>query len=383
MRKYHEQRDEARGLTTELCLMLAIAVLGTIAVSAVAMAAIATGAAYGYLSAVTNIVMPADYWRNVFYDRLIQCGVLTLLAVGGTAAYKTWQLADGGGRCVAQSLGGTRVSDPGHDAGRLRMLNVVEELALATGIRPPPVFILTGEPGINAFAAGFNPKEAVIGVTQGAIDRLKRHQLQGIIAHEFSHIINGDMRLNIQILGVLTGVQAITFAARFLLRLAMPSKEKGMAGKHPLGMVLALLFGGALWPIGQIGSLFATLIHLAVNRQREFLADASAVQFTRDPIGLCEALAILQDDESGSRLHDSGARLASHMFFAPSGGAWQRLLQSHPPIEERIRRLDPNIASQSDWLPSTRPAPAELVLAEKLKGPLPTAPAACQPMNIR
>lgn len=345
MRKYHEQRDEARGLTTELCLVLAIAVVGTIAVSALAMAAITTAAAYGYLSTVTNIVMPADYWRHVFYDRLVQCGVLTLLAVGGTAAYKSWELAEGGGRGVARSLGGTRVSEPGSDPDRLKVLNVVEELAIATGIRPPPVFVLSGEPGINAFAAGFNAKDAVIGVTQGAIDRLKRHQLQGIIAHEFSHIINGDMRLNIQILGVLTGVQAISFAARFLLRLAAPT-----SGKHPLGMVLALLFGAALWPIGQIGSLFATLIHLAVNRQREFLADASAVQFTRDPVGLCEALLILLDDEAGSRMVGPGARLASHMFFAPSSGAWQRLLQTHPPIQERIRRLDPNGATGSEFL---------------------------------
>lgn len=342
MRKYHEQRDEARGLTVELCLVLAVAVIGTIALSALAMAAITTAAAYGYLSTVTNIVMPADYWRHVFCERLIQCGVLTVLAVGGTAAYQSWQLAEGGGRSVARSLGGTRVGDLGNDPGRLKVLNVVEELAIATGIRPPPVFVLSDEPGINAFAAGFGAKDAVIGVTQGAIDRLQRNQLQGVIAHEFSHIINGDMRLNIQILGVLTGVQAITFAARFLLRLAMPTSEKGTTGKHPLGMILALLFGAVLWPIGQIGSLFATLIHLAVNRQREFLADACAVQFTRDPIGLCEALAILLDDETGSRMVGSDVRLASHMFFAPNSGVWQRLLQTHPPLEERIRRLDPN-----------------------------------------
>jgi len=348
MRKYHEQRDEARGLTTELCLLLAVAVVGTIAVSALAMAFLATAAAYGYLSAVTNIVMPPDHWPGVFRHRLIQCGVVTLLAVLGTAAYKSWQLAEGGGRCVARSLGGTRVSEAGNDSSRLKLLNVVEELAISTGIRPPPVFILTDEPGINAFAAGLDAKDAVIGVTQGAVDRLKRQQLQGIIAHEFSHIVNGDMRLNIQILGILTGVQAITFAARFLLGIALPASGKGSGGGHPLGMVLALLFGAALWPIGQIGSLFAMLIHLAVNRQREFLADASAVQFTRDPHGLCEALTILLDDETGSRMVGSGAQLASHMFFAPSGGAWQRLFATHPPLEERIRRLDPNVAVGSE-----------------------------------
>jgi len=114
-------------------------------------------------------------------------------------------------------------------------------------------------------------------------------------------------------------------------------------------MVLALLFGAALWPIGQIGALFATLIHLAVNRQREFLADASAVRFTRDPIGLCEALQILLEDETEGRLADASARLASYMFFAPSSSVWQRLLETHPPLEERIRRLDPSYESRGQW----------------------------------
>jgi Zn-dependent protease with chaperone function len=349
MRHYHEQRAQARGLTTQLCLALALAVVGTIAVSALAMAAVATAAAYGYLSTVTTIVMPAGYWRNVFYDRVLQAGVLTLLAVVGTAVYRSWQLAGGGGRLVARALGGTRVSTADNDPGSLRLLNVVEELAIATGMRPPPVFVLHGESGINAFAAGFGGKDAVIGVTQGALDRLQRPQLQGVLAHEFSHIINGDMRLNIQILGVLTGVQAISFAARFLLRLALPANEKEAGRRYPLGMVLALGFGAALWPIGQVGSLFAQLIHAAVNRQREFLADASAVHYTRDPLGLCEALTLLLEDETGGRLVHSEARLASYMFFAPSSTVWQRLLHTHPPLEERIRRLDPHQESDNAW----------------------------------
>jgi Zn-dependent protease with chaperone function len=341
MRKYHEQRDEARGLTVELCLLLALAVIGTIVISSLAMAAIASLAAHGYVSYTTNIKMPAGYWENIFIQRLIQCGIFTVLAVVGTAVYQSWQLAEGGGRHVARMLGGKRVTNPCDDLERTKLLNIVEELSVATSIKAPAVFILENETGINAFAAGLNVKDAVIGVTQGALDRLKRNQLQGIIAHEFSHIINGDMRLNIQILGVLTGVQAITLAARFLLRLAMPTDSGGIGGKHPLGMILALIFGAALWPIGQVGSVFATLIHLAVNRQREFLADASAVQFTRDPIGLCKALAILLEDEMGSRMTGSHARLVSHLFFASSRGAWSQLMQTHPSLEERIRRLEP------------------------------------------
>ncbi len=341
MRKYHEQRDEARGLTVELCLLLALAVLGTVVISSLAMAAIATLAAHGYVSYTTNIKMPAGYWENIFFQRLLQCGILTVLAVVGTAVYQSWQLAEGGGRHVARLLGGKRITNPCDDLERTKLLNIVEELSVATGIKAPAIFVLEHETGINAFAAGLNVKDAVIGVTQGALDRLTRNQLQGIVAHEFSHIINGDMRLNIQILGVLTGVQAITLAARFLLRLAMPTDGGGTGGKHPLGMILALVFGAVLWPIGQVGSLFATLIHFAVNRQREFLADASAVQFTRDPIGLCEALAILLEDEMGSRIAGSHARLVSHLFFASSGGGWNALMQTHPALEERIRRLNP------------------------------------------
>jgi Zn-dependent protease with chaperone function len=349
MRKYQEQRDEARGLTGELCILLALAVIGTIVLSSIAMAGVATAGAHGYVSATTSIKMPPEYWWKVFYDRLWQCSVLTVLAVLGTAIYKTWQLADGGGRALARSLGGSRITDADTDPELLKVRNVVEELAIATGLKAPPVFVLKDEPGINAFAAGLNPKDAVVGITKGAIDRLTRSQLQGVLAHEFSHIQNGDMRLNIQILGVLTGIQAITFAARFLLRLAMPTDSKGNlgGGKHPLGMILALVFGAALWPIGQIGSFFATLIHFAVNRQREFLADASAVQYTRDPIGLIEALTVVLEDEQGSRLVGPAARLASHMFFAGSGDAWQKLFQTHPPLEERIHRLDPAIAAIS------------------------------------
>jgi Zn-dependent protease with chaperone function len=167
-----------------------------------------------------------------------------------------------------------------------------------------------------------------------------------VAAHEFSHIAHGDMRLNLRLMGILAGIQSIAFAANYLLRLAMPTTEAdGRAGKHPLGMVLALVFGLALWPIGRIGSLFAMLIHLAVNRQREFLADASAVQYTGDPHGLCEALRILLEEETGSRVRGPGVQFASHMFFASSRGRWERLFATHPPLEERIRRLEPTMAA--------------------------------------
>jgi Zn-dependent protease with chaperone function len=344
VRKYLQYRDEARTLTTGLCILLAIAVVGTILVSAFALAGVAVFGSYAYVSATTSIKMPFAHWQHMYVDRLRDAGVLTTLLVVGTALYKSCKLAEGGGRLVATSMGGTRVNDVDTDPGRGRLRNIVEELAIATGLRTPSVYVLDDEPSINAFAAGYGGKDAVVGVTRGAVDRLQRHQLQGVVAHEFSHIINGDMRLNIRLLGILTGIQAISFVAHYLIRLGISrssaSKGAGGSGKHPLGMVLALAFGVVIWPIGQIGSLFALLITSAVNRQREFLADASAVQFTRDPDGLREALIILSQDEAGGRMQGVAANVASHMFFAGCGG-WQRLLETHPPLEDRIRRLDP------------------------------------------
>jgi Zn-dependent protease with chaperone function len=343
VRKYVEYADEARSLTTGLCILLAVAVLGTIVVSALAVAGVAVFGSYAHLSATTNIRMPFAHWQQMYLDRLRDAAILITLLVVGTAIFKSFMLAEGGGKSVARSMGGTRVGELDADPDRRRLRNIAEELAIATGLRTPPVYVLEEEPAINAFAAGFGGEDAVVGVTRGAVDRLKRNQLQGVVAHEFSHIINGDMRLNIRLLGFLTGIQAITFIAQYLLRLGMPvltaSNGKSSSRRHPLGMILALVFGVVLWPIGQIGALFALLITSAVNRQREFLADASAVQYTRDPEGLREALIVLLQDECGGSLHGAAAQVASHMFFV-GGMGWHQLIATHPPLEERIRRLD-------------------------------------------
>lgn len=343
MRKYYEYQEQARQLTTGLCALLALAVFGTVLISALALAGVTVGGAYAYLSGTTTIKMPPHYWHDVFVARFRDAGVLMALLVVGTAVVKSFQLADGGGHWVARWTGGTRISESEPDPSLRRLRNIVEELAIATSLRTPPVYVLKDEPAINAFAAGYGEKDAVVAVTRGAVDRLQRSQLQGVLAHEFSHIANGDIRLNIRLLGVLTGIQAIAFVARYLLRLgtaASSGSGRGSgSGRFALGMVLALAFGAALWPIGQIGSFFALLITSAVNRQREFLADASAVQFTRDPDGLREALTILADEGPGNHLRGAAARAASHMFFA-AAGAWQRLLETHPPLQERIRRLE-------------------------------------------
>lgn len=343
MRKFQQYRDQARGMTVGLAVLLFGGVACTLVVATLALAAITVASTYGYLRATTQIEMPPGHWQHMFVERLLPAGSFTLLLVLGTALYKSYQLAQGGGDWVARSLGGKRIVTSLADGPQRRLVNIVEELSIASGLRVPHIYLLEDEPGINAFAAGWSDKDAVVAVTQGALDRLKRHQLQGVVAHEFSHIAHGDMRLNIRLLGILAGIQSIAAVASRLLRMGTGTsrgRETLGVGGNPLGMLLATAFGLVIWPIGMVGYLFVLLVDRAVNRQREYLADAMAVSYTRDPDGLREALEAILADEQGSRLQASGSHLVSHMCFASEGGGWQRLLQTHPPLRLRIRRLD-------------------------------------------
>ena len=250
----------------------------------------------------------------------MQAGIGTL-AVVGTAVYKSWQLSEGGAAGVAKSMGGSRVHGwrdrprPRQGAQRGRG---TRDRHRACAHRPFTSW-KTNRASTRSPPA-LTSKDAVIGVTRGAIDKLKRHQLQGVIAHEFSHIANGDMRLNSPTPRH-PGRHPGDHVHRTVLA-ASGHAHRGVQGDIGLRQASAGhdfgpgLFGMVIWPIGQIGAMFATLIHMAVNRQREFLADASAVQYTRDPQGLCEALAVVLDEEAGSRVHGPAAQLASHMFFA-------------------------------------------------------------------
>ncbi len=344
MRKFQQFSEDARELTFNLIVLLVIATIGTVVVSATAMAAVAVAGSWAYLAATFRVELPADYWSHLYLERLLEAAVLITLVVAGTTIYRTLQFREGGGRFVARLAGGTLVHHDSSDLSHRKLLNVVEELAIATGLRALRVFVLEGEEGINAFVAGFHAQDAVIGVTRGAIDRLTRQQLQGIVAHEFSHIVHGDMRLNIRLVGILTGLQSLTLIAAFLIRLGLPrpsgARPSVGSARHPLGMVLAILFGAILWPIGQLGALFASLVKYAVNRQREFLADASAVQFTRDPDGLREALQVIQNEFGCGRISNREAEAMSHLFFTDIRGEWTQLMETHPPLAERIRRLE-------------------------------------------
>jgi Zn-dependent protease with chaperone function len=272
-------------------------------------------------------------WRTF---AAVGAGVGVVVLAG--SLYKIMALS-AGGKVVAESLGGQLVPRNTPDLKQRKLLNVVEEMAIASGTPAPPVYLLAAEPGINAFAAGFSPRDAVIAVTQGAIDHLSREQLQGVIAHEFSHMFNGDMRLNIRLIGALNGILILGILGYYLLYSTSFSGRRRSNDKGA-GAIMAL--GVGLMAIGFAGTFFGALIKASVSRQREYLADASAVQFTRNPNGIAGALKRIGGLESGSKVEHPGASEVSHAFFAQGiSGFMQMLSATHPPLAKRILRLDP------------------------------------------
>ena len=261
--------------------------------------------------------------------------------VGGVIMTGSWvKLAQlsAGGKVVAQSLGGRVVEPTTTDLQERRLLNVVEEMAIASGVPVPGVWIMDEEQGINAFAAGTDPTNAVIGVTRGTLERLTRSELQGVVAHEFSHILNGDMKLNMRLMGWIFGLVMLSMLGRIMvesLRFMRGSRDsKGN------GAVLAIVVAGLLvWLVGSIGVLFARMLQAAISRQREYLADASAVQFTRETEGIAGALKKIGGFSGHGTIHSPKAMEARHMFFAGSG--FSSLMATHPPLEKRILAIDP------------------------------------------
>ncbi|ABS25912.1 M48 family metallopeptidase [Anaeromyxobacter sp. Fw109-5] len=267
-------------------------------------------------------------------DLLGVAGIVSLVTAGGALVHGV-RLAAGGGGAVAELLGGVRIAQGTGDAAERQLLNVVEEMAIAAGVPVPAVYVLQGEGGINAFAAGFAPDRAVIAVTRGALEALTRDELQGVIAHELSHVVNLDTRLNLQLMALVGGLSSLALVGRYVLRMGL-----GGEGRRRRPALAPGLLGALVWAAGSVGAFFGQLIRLAVSRTREHLADASAVQFTRNPDGLAGALAKIARE--GSALHSPAAPEAAHLFFADGLGS--RLLATHPPIEERIRRIAPQLA---------------------------------------
>ncbi|MBT3469346.1 MAG: M48 family metallopeptidase [Opitutae bacterium] len=320
---FFEHQDKARKKTGLLVLYFALAVV----------------CIFGALFLLASFIFSRDsITKTIIWDPAL-AGVIafgTATIVGFGTLFKVISLA-GGGKVVAEALGGKLLSHQTKDLPEKRFLNIVEEMALASGTPVPPSYIME-EKGINAFAAGYSPENAVIGVTRGCIEKLNREQLQGVVAHEFSHIFNGDMRLNIRLMGILHGILLLAGIGYYLMRVGSFSGSS-RRNKDSGNIGMALLVGGlGMLVIGYIGAFFANLIKAAVSRQREFLADSSAVQFTRNPQGISGALKRIGGYSGGSKLKAPNAKECSHMFF---GSGVSNLFATHPPLGERIRRIEP------------------------------------------
>ncbi|MBR57663.1 MAG: hypothetical protein CMH54_06345 [Myxococcales bacterium] len=327
---FFEQQDQARRNTSRLVFFFILAVVGIMAALYFLFVAIFHAGAEGAK------VDPSWWDPDVFLGVLIG----TVAVVGIASLTKIAQLSSGGA-AVAEMMGGRRI-DPGTTDHKERvLLNVVEEMSIASGVPVPVVYVIE-EDGINAFAAGYSQDDAAVAVTRGCLNLLDRDELQGVIAHEFSHVFNGDMRLNIRLIGVLAGILVIGLTGGWLMRMAFYSSHSYSRKKENNGLAL-LALGLALMVIGYIGVFFGNLIKAAVSRQREFLADASAVQYTRQRDGIANALRKIGGSVYGSQVQSRAASECSHMFFANAlkASSFTGLLATHPPLEERIRRVDP------------------------------------------
>ena len=321
---FFRAQDEARGRTTKLVVLLVLAIV------------VLAGSFYVLAVLGQNKLSrrgELDWFQGDLF--FWTTGVALIVIVGGSLV-RIAELSKGGG-AIAERLGGRLVGATTKDAAERRYLNVVQEMALASGLPVPLCYVIDGDETINAFAAGNSPQDAAVGVTRGALRNLTRDELQGVIAHEFSHIGNGDMKLNLRIIGAIAGLTALAQLGYIFFRLAGSVRGKNSA-PIALGMVLA---GVVVLLIGSGGILFGKIIQASVSRQREYLADASAVQFTRNPLGLASALRKVAGLSGAQREASSAELEAQHMFFAGSAGFLESLFSSHPPITERIRRVDP------------------------------------------
>ena len=290
----------------------------------------------------------ADFWSSLFSEKhsntFLGVGAFILGGAFISSYIESRHLAKGGS-VVAAGLGGVKISASTTDFNERKALNVVTEMAIASGMPVPDVYLLKNETGINAFAAGMMPSDAVIGLTQGAIDKLTRAQLQGVVGHEFSHILNGDMRLNLRIIMLLHGVAFIALLGRILTptsnqRNGRYHRSSSSKGK---GRGVIIIVGILLRLIGWLGVLLGKIVKAAVSRQREFLADASSVQFTRNPSAIGDALKVIGSPSQTTRIQKTDISEVSHLFFGQAFRThFNFIFATHPPIEQRIRRLEPH-----------------------------------------
>ena len=363
---FFQRQDQARKKTGRLLLLFALAVVALIASTYIICLVLFVWADGGHSPAARNPINPPLLLG-------VTAGVLFVTGCG--SLYKIAELASGG-KSVAMLLGGELIPSNTRDLTLRRLLNVVEEMAIASGVPVPPVYLLPNEKSINAFVAGFGPGDAVVTVSQGSLDYLSRDELQGVLAHEFSHLLNGDVRLNIRLMGLIFGIVALSIVGQYVIRFAPRSGSRD-SDDNKSGIAI-FLFGLALIVLGSLGAFFGRLIQAAISRQREFLADASAVQFTRNPDGIAGALKKIGGLSAGSAIKNIHASEACHMFFA-SGFSTRifAMLATHPPLDERIRAIDSHWDGKFPRVTILNPQAAgdePQIASPSKKGPWPVIP---------
>ena len=342
---FFESQDSARRNTGRLILLFGLAVISLILITNFLVMLI-----FGFLSTEMTSVGALTPWQfNWQVFAMVGALVAAVIILG--SLYKIVSLSGGGAR-VAEMMNGRLLVAGTGDLFERRLMNVVEEMAIASGTPVPPVYVLE-EAGINAFAAGYSPSDAVIGVTRGAIETLNREQLQGVIAHEFNHILHGDMRINIRLIGILHGIMVLGIIGYYLMRgSSVRSRSKDSGGVVMLGLGLLV--------IGYVGTFFGNLIKAAVSRQREFFADASAVQFTRNPQGIATALMrIGQHSQRSYMMHPSSPEISHALFEESTHSALSGLYATHPPLEKRISAILPDWDGSMDLPPEAHHDPVQ------------------------
>ncbi len=332
--RFFEHQEKARNHTFRLLVLFGLGVFALIfSIDAILLLGLGFSDSPGGLDGAN--------WGKIletYFPALALVAAFIGFVIGSASFYRLSQLSSGGGASVAESLGGRLLQPETRNPVERKILNIVEEMAIASGMPVPRVYLMD-EDGINAFAAGWSPNDAVIGVTRGCVEALSRDELQGVIAHEFSHILNGDMKINIRLMGILYGIFFLSILGEILIRSISyggnSSNEKKNDGKGAI-----LMIGLVLFILGWVGWFFGRLIQAAVSRQREFLADASAVQFTRNPEGISGALRKIAGWDQGSIIKNPNATEASHLFFGNGISGFSALFATHPPLEERIRRIE-------------------------------------------
>jgi Zn-dependent protease with chaperone function len=332
--RFFEHQEKARNHTFRLLVLFGLGVFALIfSIDAILLLGLGFSDSPGGLDGANWGKILATY-----FPALALVAAFLGFVIGSASLYRLSQLSSGGGASVAESLGGRLLQPETSDPVERKILNIVEEMAIASGMPVPRVYLMD-EDGINAFAAGWSPNDAVIGVTRGCVEALSRDELQGVIAHEFSHILNGDMKINIRLMGILYGIFFLSILGEILIRSISysgnSSNEKKNDGKGAIFMI-----GLVLFILGWVGWFFGRLIQAAVSRQREFLADASAVQFTRNPEGISGALRKIAGWDQGSIIKNPNAPEASHLFFGNGISGFSALFATHPPLEERIHRIE-------------------------------------------